>query len=36
MPPQQLARIQMMPVSFTNQLYGGAAGERRRQAAEGF
>jgi hypothetical protein len=30
MPPAQLARIQMMPVSFTNQLYGDE--ERKRRA----
>jgi acyl-CoA hydrolase len=29
MTPQQLARIQMMPVSFTNELYGDEAGKRR-------
>ena len=29
MPPEQLARIQMMPVSFTNQLYGGEDSKRR-------
>jgi acyl-CoA hydrolase len=29
MPPEQLARIQMMPVSFTNQLYGDEVGKRR-------
>jgi acyl-CoA hydrolase len=29
MPPQQLARIQMMPVSFTNQLYGEEDAKRR-------
>jgi len=29
MPPEQIGRIQMMPVSFTNELYGG----RRRQTA---
>ena len=29
MPPEQLARIQMMPVSFTNQLYGDEDGKRR-------
>jgi hypothetical protein len=29
MPPAQLARIQMMPVSFTNQLYGGEETKRR-------
>ena len=29
MTPQQLARIQMMPVSFTNQLYGGEEIKRR-------
>jgi hypothetical protein len=29
MPPVQLARIQMMPVSFTNQLYGDEEGKRR-------
>src|SRR5438105_6373838 len=27
--PEQLARIQMMPVSFTNELYGGEASKRR-------
>lgn len=29
MPPDRLARIQMMPVSFTNQLYGDEEGKRR-------
>jgi acyl-CoA hydrolase len=29
MTPQQLARIQMMPVSFTNELYGDEEGKRR-------
>lgn len=29
MPPDQLARIQMMPVSFTNELYGEEAQKRR-------
>ena len=29
MPPEQLARIQMMPVSFTNQLYGDEEAKRR-------
>jgi hypothetical protein len=29
MPPEQLARIQMMPVSFTNQLYGDEETKRR-------
>ena len=29
MPPEQLARIQMMPVSFTNELYGDEAAKRR-------
>ena len=29
MPPVQLARIQMTPVSFTNQLYGGEEAKRR-------
>jgi Acetyl-CoA hydrolase/transferase C-terminal domain len=29
MTPRQLARIQMMPVSFTNQLYGDEEGKRR-------
>ena len=29
MPPVQLARIQMMPVSFTNQLYGDEEAKRR-------
>lgn len=29
MPPDQLARIQMMPVSFTNELYGDEAGKTR-------
>ena len=29
MPPEQLARIQMMPVSFTNQLYGDEVAKRR-------
>jgi hypothetical protein len=29
MTPQQLARIQMMPVSFTNELYGDEASKRR-------
>jgi acyl-CoA hydrolase len=29
MPPDQLARIQMMPVSFTNELYGDEAAKRR-------
>ena len=29
MPPEQLARIQMMPVSFTNQLYGDEEQKRR-------
>jgi Acetyl-CoA hydrolase/transferase C-terminal domain len=29
MTPQQLARIQMMPVSFTNELYGDEGGKRR-------
>jgi hypothetical protein len=29
MPAEQLARIQMMPVSFTNQLYGDEGGKRR-------
>ena len=29
MPAEQLARIQMMPVSFTNQLYGGEDAKRR-------
>ena len=29
MPAEQLARIQMMPVSFTNQLYGDEEGKRR-------
>jgi hypothetical protein len=29
MPPGQIARIQMMPVSFTNELYGDEDGKRR-------
>ena len=29
MPPEQLARIQMMPVSFTNEFFGDEAGKRR-------
>jgi hypothetical protein len=29
MPGEQLARVQMMPVSFTNQLYGDEEGKRR-------
>jgi hypothetical protein len=29
MPPEQLARIQMVPVSFTNQLYGDESAKRR-------
>jgi acyl-CoA hydrolase len=29
MPPEQIARIQMMPVSFTNQLYGDEDAKRR-------
>jgi hypothetical protein len=29
MAPDQIARIQMMPVSFTNELYGDEAGKRR-------
>ncbi|WP_213771242.1 acetyl-CoA hydrolase/transferase C-terminal domain-containing protein [Bradyrhizobium sp. dw_78] len=29
MPPEQLARIQMMPVSFTNELYGDEDAKRR-------
>jgi len=29
MPPEQIARIQMMPVSFTNQLYGDEVAKRR-------
>jgi hypothetical protein len=29
MPPEQIARIQMMPVSFTNELYGDEAAKRR-------
>ena len=29
MPPEQLARIQMMPVSFTNELYGNEVAKRR-------
>ena len=29
MPPEQIARIQMMPVSFTNQLYGDEEAKRR-------
>lgn len=29
MPPDELERIQMMPVSFTNELYGDEAGKRR-------
>src|SRR4029079_1464675 len=29
MPPEQIARIQMMPVSFTNQLYGDEDTKRR-------
>ncbi len=29
MPPEQLARIQMMPVSYTNQLYGDEDAKRR-------
>jgi hypothetical protein len=29
MPPDRLARIQMMPVSFTNELYGDEDGKRR-------
>ncbi|MGB8398540.1 acetyl-CoA hydrolase/transferase C-terminal domain-containing protein [Bradyrhizobium sp.] len=29
MPPQQLARIRMMPVSFTNELYGEEGAKRR-------
>jgi hypothetical protein len=29
MTPQQLARIQMMPVSYTNELYGDEGGKRR-------
>jgi acyl-CoA hydrolase len=29
MPPEQIARIQMMPVSFTNQLYGDEIAKRR-------
>ncbi len=28
MPPEQIAQIQMMPVSFTNELYGDEAGKR--------
>ena len=29
MPPEQLTRIQMMPVSFTNEIFGDEAGKRR-------
>ena len=29
MPPEQISRIQMMPVSFTNQLYGDEVAKRR-------
>lgn len=29
MPPEQIARIQMMPVSYTNQLYGDEVAKRR-------
>ena len=29
MPPEQIARIQMMPVSFTNELFGDEAAKRR-------
>ncbi|WP_166293631.1 acetyl-CoA hydrolase/transferase C-terminal domain-containing protein [Bradyrhizobium sp. 2S1] len=29
MPPEQLARIQMMPVSFTNEIFGDEDGKRR-------
>ncbi|WP_338831556.1 acetyl-CoA hydrolase/transferase C-terminal domain-containing protein [Bradyrhizobium sp. 27S5] len=29
MPPEQLARIQMMPVSFTNEIFGDEEGKRR-------
>ena len=29
MTPDQIARIQMMPVSFTNELYGDEDGKRR-------
>jgi hypothetical protein len=29
MPPEQIARIQMMPVSFTNELYGDEVAKRR-------
>jgi hypothetical protein len=36
MPAEQLARIQMMPVSFTNQLYGDEAAKRRARLSARF
>jgi hypothetical protein len=36
MTPEQLARIQMMPVSFTNELYGDEAAKRRARVAARF
>src|SRR5471032_129103 len=36
MTPQQLARIQMMPVSFTNELYGDENGKRRARVVARF
>ena len=33
MPPDQIARIQMMPVSFTNELYGDEDAKRRALSA---
>src|SRR6202161_4923910 len=32
MPPEQIARIEMMPVSFTNELYGNEDAKRRARA----
>jgi acyl-CoA hydrolase len=36
MPPEQIARIQMMPVSFTNELYGDEAAKRRARVGARF
>ena len=36
MPPEQIARIQMMPVSFTNQLYGDEDAKRRARVGARF
>jgi hypothetical protein len=36
MPPEQIARIQMMPVSFTNELYGDEVAKRRARVGARF